>query len=73
MSLLKNIGNFLFGKDPDIFDDKGNVLHKLPKKKWDDWNNRIIKGTDYNWREHKGTQAGSTDTKPENPTPSKTN
>ena len=33
MSVLKSIGNFLFGKDPDIFDDKGNVLHKLPKKK----------------------------------------
>ena len=26
----------MLGKDPDIFDDKGNVLHKLPKKKWDD-------------------------------------
>ena len=73
MSLLKNIGNFLFGKDPDIFDDKGNVLHKLPKKKWDNWNNRIIKGSEYNWREHKGAQAGAPDTKPENPTPSKTN
>lgn len=68
MSVLKSIGNFLFGKDPDIFDDKGNVLHKLPKKKWDDWNNRIIKGSDYNWREHKGTQAGAPETThPENP------
>ena len=73
MSLLKNIGNFLFGKDPDIFDDKGNVLHKLPRKRWDDWNNRIIKGADYNWREHKGAQAGAPDTKSENPTPTKTN
>jgi hypothetical protein len=58
MSLFKTVTDFLFGKDPDIFDDKGRVLHKLPKKKWDDWNNRIIKGTEYNWREHKGTQAG---------------
>jgi hypothetical protein len=58
MSLLKTVSNFLFGKDPDIFDDKGRVLHKLPKKKWDDWNNRIIKGSDYNWREHTGYQAG---------------
>lgn len=73
MSLLKNIGNFLFGKDPDIFDDKGNVLHKLPKKTWDDWNNRIIKGADYNWREHKGSQAGAPEPQPENPTPPKTN
>lgn len=63
MSVLKTIGNFLFGKDPDIFDDKGNVLHKLPKKKWDDWNNRIVKGSEYNWREHKGSQAGAPEVK----------
>ena len=59
MSILKGISNFLFGKDPDIFDDKGQVLHKLPKKKWDDWQNRIIKGEDYNWRSHIGAQAGA--------------
>ncbi len=59
MSIIKSVTDFLFGKDPDIFDDKGQVLHKLPKKKWDDWNNRIIKGADYNWREHIGTQAGA--------------
>ncbi len=57
MSFLKKVSDFLFGKDPDIFDDKGNVLHKLPKKKWDDWHNRIVKGEDYNWRAHKGTEA----------------
>lgn len=61
MSLLKSVGQFLFGKDPDIFDDKGNVLHKLPKRKWDDWNNRIIKGSEYNWREHTGNKAGASD------------
>ncbi len=71
MSVFKSIGNFLFGKDPDIFDDKGNVLHKLPKKKWDDWNNRIIKGADYNWREHKGAQAGAPEVNPESPVPPK--
>ena len=49
----------MFGKDPDIFDDKGQVLHKLPKKKWDDWQNRIVKGEDYNWRSHTGAQAGA--------------
>lgn len=58
MSFLKKVTNFLFGKDADIFDDKGQVLHKLPKRKWDDWNDRIVKGKDYNWREHKGTEAG---------------
>ncbi|MBC7419298.1 MAG: hypothetical protein H7328_01100 [Bdellovibrio sp.] len=60
MSLLKSLGDFLLGKDPDIFDDKGNVLHKLPKRKWDEWNDRIIKGAEYNWREHVGQQAGAT-------------
>ncbi len=59
MSLLKSVSNFLFGKDPDIFDDKGRVLHKLSKKKWDDWNNRIVKGHEYNWREHQGLSAGA--------------
>ncbi|MEQ1721773.1 MAG: hypothetical protein ABL930_01265 [Pseudobdellovibrio sp.] len=58
MSFLSKVGNFLFGKEADIFDDKGRVLHKLPKKKWDDWNDRIVKGKDYNWRDHKGTEAG---------------
>ena len=67
MGILKSISDFILGKDADIFDDKGHVLHKLSKKKWDDWNNRIIKGSEYNWREHKGSQAGapeiSTETK----------
>ncbi len=63
MSLIKSTLNFLFGKDPDIFDDKGRVLHKLPKKKWDDWHNRIVKGSEYNWREHVGSQAGAADEK----------
>ena len=54
MSMLKKVTDFLFGKDPDIFDDKGRVQHKLPKKKWDDWHNRIVKGEDYNWRKHVG-------------------
>lgn len=59
MSLVKKITDFLFGKDPDIFDDKGRVQHKLPKKKWDDWHNRIVQGEDYNWRTHTGSQAGA--------------
>ncbi len=63
MSLLKSVSDFLFGKDPDIFDDKGRVRHKLSKKKWDDWNNRIVKGNEYNWREHQGVNAGAS--KPE--------
>ena len=66
MGIFTKVSNFLFGKDADIFDDKGNVLHKLPKKKWDEWNNRIIKGSEYNWREHSGSQAGAPEQKSKN-------
>ncbi len=54
MGILKAVGDFLFGKDPDIFDEKGNVSHKLPKRKWDAWNNRIKNDPQYNWRNHMG-------------------
>ncbi|MNL51761.1 hypothetical protein D3C87_1748860 [compost metagenome] len=54
MGILKSIGDFLFGKDPDIFDEKGNVSHKLPKKKWDAWHNRTKVDPTYNWRNHTG-------------------
>lgn len=57
MGLLKHVGDFLFGKDPDIFDDKGNVVHKFPKRKWDAWIQRMKTDPTYNWRNHKGTQA----------------
>ena len=60
MSLLKKLSDFIGGKDPEIFDDKGQIAHKLPKKKWDDWNNRLVQSSEYNWREHKGSQAGAT-------------
>lgn len=63
MQILKKIADFIGGKEPDIFDDKGQVLHKLRKKQWDDWNNRLIKNSEYNWREHKGSQAGAQSTK----------
>ena len=51
--------NFFFGKDPEIFDNDGQVSHNFPKKKWDDWKNRYIKSDDYNWRTHAGTKAGA--------------
>lgn len=47
--------NFLFGKDPDIFDESGKVMHKLPKKKWEAWYNRTKQDPQYNWRNHTGT------------------
>ncbi len=58
MGVLKPVLDFLFGKDPDIFDDKGNVVHKHPKKKWEAWSNRLKLDPKYNWRHHTGTQAG---------------
>jgi len=67
MGVLKAIGEFLFGKDPDIFDEKGNVLHKLPKKKWDQWQNRLKTSSEYNWRNHTGTLAGHTQNRPHPP------
>lgn len=67
MGILKSTLDFLFGKDADIFDDKGRVLHKLPKKKWDEWNDRLVKGKDYNWRDHAGSHAGRAENKPEQP------
>jgi hypothetical protein len=54
MGIGKAIANFLIGKGPDIFDEKGNVSHKLPKKKWDAWNNRTKTDPGYNWRNHTG-------------------
>ena len=65
MGILKSVGDFLFGKNPDIFDDKGNVLHKLPKKKWDLWQDRMKTDPDYNWRNHSGT--GMSGTNPKRP------
>ncbi|MEI7973564.1 MAG: hypothetical protein WCH11_04270 [Bdellovibrio sp.] len=55
-----SIIEFLFGKNPDIFDDKGQVLHKHPKRKWDAWIHRMKTDPNYNWRNHTGTQAGRT-------------
>lgn len=54
MGILKAIVDFIGGKEPDIFDEKGNVSHKLPKKKWDAWQNRIKADPQYNWRNHSG-------------------
>lgn len=63
MGILKAIGDILFGKDPDIFDENGNVMHKFSKKKWEAWQNRIKADPQYNWRNHSGTQASVTNKK----------
>lgn len=59
MGIFKAIGDFLFGKSPDIFDNNGNVNHKLPKRTWDAWNNRIKMDPHYNWRNHIGIRTGN--------------
>ena len=62
MGILNSIGNFLFGKSPDIFDKNGNVAHKLSKRTWDSWSNRIKMDPNNNWRNHTGTRAGTQST-----------
>ncbi len=52
MGIMKAIGDFLFGKDPDIFDEKGNVRHKFPEEKWQKWNERLSGNPEYDWRKH---------------------
>ncbi len=54
MGILKKVGEFLFGKDPDIFDEKGRVVHKFPDEKWQKWNDRFKANPDYDWRKHSG-------------------
>ena len=50
--------DILFGKAPKIFDDKGEVKHNHPKKKWDDWNKKYASSPEFNWKNHTGTKAG---------------
>ncbi len=51
---MSKIIDFLFGKEPEIFNERGQVVHKLPKKKWDAWYNRTKIDPGYNWRNHSG-------------------
>jgi hypothetical protein len=54
--MLNTILGFLFGKGPDIFDSKGNVVHKLPAEKWKRWDERFSKNPEFDWRKHQGTK-----------------
>lgn len=70
--------DFLFGKDPNIFDEKGNVRHQFTDQKWQDWQNRF-KDSEHNWREHAAREKKSKASAPvtpltplAQPTPSKT-
>lgn len=62
MGIFKALGDFLFGKDPKIFDEKGKVRHQLPEKKWQAWDQRIRANPDYNWHEHTGEKRGAAPT-----------
>ncbi len=67
--MIGKVLDILFGKAPDIFDTKGNVLHKFPPEKWQAWRQRFEQ-SDYNWRKHKGTEriaSASPKTKPHSP------
>ena len=46
--------NFLFGKKPDIFDEKGEIEHKHQKNMWSEWKKRYTEGQEYNWKKHSG-------------------
>lgn len=53
--MLQKVLDLLFGKDPDIFDEKGNVVHKFPEEKWKAWRARF-ENAEYDWRKHRGTE-----------------
>lgn len=58
MGIGKAVLDFLFGKEPEIFDDKGRVQHNFPQEKWDAWHQRTKMDPQYNWRNHSGVSAG---------------
>ena len=57
MGILKSLGGFLFGKNPDIFDENGQVRHLFPDEKWKRWNDRLKANPDYDWHRHSAQQA----------------
>jgi len=54
--MLQKVLDFLFGKAPDIFDADGNIVHKFPPEKWQQWNDRFQKNPNYDWHHHTGTE-----------------
>ena len=45
--------DFLFGRFPQIFNKKGEVVHDLGSSSWDHWKDRYKK-EEYAWRNHSG-------------------
>lgn len=60
MGIFKAIGDFLFGKDPAIFDKRGRVRHTFPEQKWKAWDQRIRDSSEYDWRDHAGRHLAAT-------------
>jgi hypothetical protein len=58
--MLKAILGFLFGKQANIFNKEGRVVHNLGQNKWTQWNHRLSENPNYNWRKHSGTQPKDT-------------
>jgi len=54
MGFLKKVGEFIFGKDPEIFDQNGRVRHNFPDEKWKKWNDRFKANPNYDWQQHSG-------------------
>lgn len=51
---MRAILNFLFGKNPEIFNPKGEVEHQLPEEKWRKWQARFHENPLYDFRQHGG-------------------
>ncbi len=58
---MKKILQFIFGKSPPIFNQKGQIVHQLPDEIWQRWHNRTRSDPQYNWRMHAGTKSGRRD------------
>lgn len=52
--MLKKILDFIGGKNPDIFNKRGQVEHHLGDKKWQEWDERMRANPEYNWKQHSG-------------------
>lgn len=56
--------DFLFGKDPAIFDAQGRIRHQFSEQKWKAWDDRLRASKDYDWRKHSGQEVAEGQTQP---------
>ncbi len=52
--MLRKVLEFLGGKNPKIFNKKGEVQHDLGDEKWQAWDQKNRTNPEYNWRQHTG-------------------